>query len=157
MNKRRTSRTFLPKLAAAALLAGLAAAPARAGMPAAAQPTGKKKPAASATKPAAATPAARQRSERPSGEDFYIIVSVNQAEQSLVLKLPTEVTTAIKVNDQTVYLNENGQRIKFADLHAGDTVYLVHRHLADNEEVAVRIRKGPMTVQELHRRYLTFS
>jgi hypothetical protein len=147
MNKRPNYRTFLAKLAAAALLAGLAAAPAIA-----AQPASQKKPPASATKPAA-----RQPSERQAREDFYIIISVNQAEKSLVLKLPTEVTTSMKVSDQTAYVNENGQSITFADLHAGDTVYVVHRRVTDNEEVAVRIRKGPMTVQELHRRYVPFS
>jgi hypothetical protein len=152
MNKRRITRMLLPNLAAAALLAGLAA-------PAvAAPPAGQKKPPASATKPAARTP-----SEGQAREDFYIVVSVNQPAKNLVLKLPTEVTMSIDVNDKTVYLDENGRPITFADLHAGDTVYVVHRRMAGSpaaagdEELAVRIRKGPMTPQELHRRYLTFS
>jgi len=152
MNRTGISKTFLGKLATAFLLGAALAA-----TPTAARPAIQQKPAASGPKQTSGTPAPRRAPAGTSGEDFYIVVSVNQAQKSLVLKLPTEVTTVMRVNDQTVYLDENGRRIGFADLHAGDTVYATHQHPAGNEEMAVRIRKGPMTVQELHRRYVPSS
>jgi hypothetical protein len=155
MSDRKTNGSIFRGRVAAALLAGLGLITVcAAARPAAAQ----KNPARAAQKSAtgSAPPATNRPAAANAAEDFYIIISVNESQNSLVLKLPTEVTTIMTVNAQTTYLDENGKRIGLADLHAGDTVYLIHRHAGNGEEIAVRIRKGPMTLAELHRRFLTF-
>lgn len=90
-------------------------------------------------------------------EQFFIISSVDQKKKELVLKLPTEVTQLMRVSDSTVYLGEDGKPIEFGSLRAGDTVYINSERGADGVLVARRIRKGPMTLEELHRRYLSGS
>jgi hypothetical protein len=100
---------------------------------------------------------AAQSSKAPvsarSGEEFFIISSVDIAKKQLLVKEPTEITELLQVNDKTRYSDKNGKAIQFADLRAGDTVYI--RSTATSAgKVAVDIRKGPMTLEELHRRYL---
>lgn len=100
---------------------------------------------------------AAQSSKSPvsarSGEEFFIISSVDIAKKQLLLKEPTEITELLQVNDKTRYSDKNGKAIQFADLRAGDTVYI--RSTATSAgKVAVDIRKGPMTLEELRRRYL---
>ena len=87
------------------------------------------------------------------GEEFFIISSVDTAKKQLLLKEPTEITELLQVNDKTHYTDKSGRPIQFADLRAGDTVYIRSTPAAGGK-VAVTIRKGPMTVEELHRRYL---
>ncbi len=105
-------------------------------------------------------PAQAQKSKKPPpparGEDFFILSSVDQAKRRLVLKLPTEVTRVMAVTGKTAYLDEQGKPIHLSELRAGDTVYVAHQPGNDADEIALRIRKGPMTVAELHRRYLKF-
>lgn len=91
--------------------------------------------------------------EDASAGDFFIISSVDLAKQQLLLKFPTEVTEVMRVNGNTRYLDEGGKPIKLADLRAGDTVYVTSVHGAEGL-TAVRIRKGPMTLEALHQRYL---
>jgi len=86
--------------------------------------------------------------------EFFIISSVNVSKQQLVLKLPTEVTELVRVTHKTVCLDEDGKVIQFQDLRAGDTVYVTLAHSSDGPRDALRIRRGPMTLEELHRRYL---
>ncbi len=100
-----------------------------------------------AEKPAQVRPA--------SSEDFFIISSVDANKQELVLKHPTEVTELIRVTDRTSYFDEQGKPLQFKDLRAGDTVYVTLSRTTDCPSLASRIRKGPMTVEELHRRYLS--
>ena len=88
-----------------------------------------------------------------SSEDFFIISSVDRARQQLLLKFPTEVTEVMRVEGSTRYFDESGKPIKLADLRAGDTVY-VKSVRGPGGLTAVRIRKGPMTLEELRRRYL---
>ena len=90
------------------------------------------------------------------GGDFFIISSVDGPKQQIVLKKPTEVTELVRVTDTTVYLNEDGRAVSFKDLRAGDTVYVTVRSEREGLPVAIRIRKGPMTPDELHRRYLKY-
>lgn len=92
------------------------------------------------------------RDDTSSG-DFFIISSVDLGRQQLLLKFPTEVTEVMRVNDDTRYFDERGKPIKLADLRAGDTVYVTSTR-GGQGSVAVRVRKGPMTLEELHRRYL---
>lgn len=87
-----------------------------------------------------------------SGEGFFIISSVDIAKKQLLLKEPTEITELLQVNDKTRYADKNGKAIQFADLRAGDTVF-IRTATTPAGKVAVSIRKGPMTVEELHRRY----
>jgi 3-dehydroquinate synthase class II len=87
------------------------------------------------------------------GEEFFIISSVDMAKKQLLLKEPTEITEILQVNDNTRYTDKNGKTIQFADLRAGDTVF-IRVGGGSGGKVAVSIRKGPMTVGELRLRYL---
>lgn len=92
---------------------------------------------------------------RPSvGEEFFIVSSVDIKKKQIVLKRPTEVTELVLVNEKTVSLDEQGKPVPVKDLRAGDTVYVTTAPLSGGGRVALRIRKGPMTPEELHRRYL---
>jgi len=82
---------------------------------------------------------------------FFIISSVNSDKLELLVKLPTEVTQLMRVDGETKYLDRGGRSIGLADFRAGDTVYIVR---SPKTGVAREIRKGPMTVAELQRRYL---
>jgi hypothetical protein len=87
-------------------------------------------------------------------DEFFILSSLDAARSRIVLKRPTEVTLAMRVNDNTAYRSEQGKPLKLTDLRAGDTVYITYRPDAAGEPTAVLVRQGPMTVQELQRRYL---
>ncbi|MBI1941045.1 MAG: hypothetical protein HYS33_06020 [Acidobacteria bacterium] len=89
--------------------------------------------------------------------EFYIISSVDVKENQIVLKRPTEVTELIQISDKTAFLDEDGKKIRFENLRAGDTVWVMASGKAQGIRVASQIRKGPMTAQELHRRYLKFD
>ncbi|HEV3058095.1 MAG TPA: hypothetical protein VGY48_07590 [Vicinamibacterales bacterium] len=86
----------------------------------------------------------------PSAE-FFIISSINPAKQQVLVKRPTEVTQVMRVDEHTKYIDRTGKAIALADLRAGDTVYIMLKPKTDS---VVEIRKGPMTVAELQRRYL---
>jgi hypothetical protein len=87
------------------------------------------------------------------GEEFFIVSSVDITKKQLLLKEPTEITQLIQVNDKTRYLDKDGKPMQFGDLRAGDTIY-VRSSTTSAGRVAVSIRKGPMTLQELQRHYL---
>jgi hypothetical protein len=87
------------------------------------------------------------------GEEFFMISSVDITKKQLLVKEPTEITQLLQVNDKTRYTDKSGKTMQFADLRAGDTVY-VRSAGTSASRVAVSIRKGPMTVEELHRRYV---
>jgi hypothetical protein len=89
-----------------------------------------------------------------SDEQFFIISSVDLKRNQLVLKRPTEVTVLMDVNDKTVVLDEKGKPLHLKDLRAGDTVFVTSRKDDDDTPLATRIRKGYMTPEEVHRRYL---
>ena len=72
---------------------------------------------------------------------------------ALLLAVQACTKELLQVNDKTRYTDKNGKAMQFADLRAGDTVYI--RSAATRAgKLAVSVRKGPMTVEELHRRYL---
>jgi hypothetical protein len=102
-----------------------------------------------------ATSVSAQAKKTASGEEFFIVASVDQAKSQLLLKHPTEVTTLLNVNDKTRLLNEKGEAIRLSDLRAGDTVWVVSSG-SGPDATAVRIRKGSMTVADLHRYYLDY-
>ena len=61
------------------------------------------------------------------------------------------MTEVLRVDAQTKYIDRGGKAISLTDLRAGDTVYILVR---SKTESVLEIRKGPMTVAELQRRYL---
>lgn len=87
------------------------------------------------------------------GEEFFIVSSVDITKRQLLLKEPTEITQLIQVNDKTRYTDRTGKAMQFGDLRAGDTIY-IRSTTTSAGRVAVSIRKGPMTLQELQRHYL---
>ena len=87
------------------------------------------------------------------GEQFFIVSSVDITKRQLLLKEPTEITQLIQVNDKTRYTDSNGKSMQFGDLRAGDTIYIKSANTSAGR-VAVSIRKGPMTLEELRRHYL---
>ena len=95
-----------------------------------------------------------QDKKNSSGESFYIVGSVDRAKSQILLKLPTEVTILIKVDDKTQFVDETGKAIKLADLQTGNTVWVTAS--GGDQPVATRIRKGPMTLADLHQLYLDY-
>jgi hypothetical protein len=87
-------------------------------------------------------------------DEFFIISSVNLPKHQLVLKLPTEVTMLMTVDGKTDIVGENGQKMNIGELRSGDTVYITYVTSGEGES-ALKIRLGPMTVKELHQRYLS--
>ncbi|MBZ5542109.1 MAG: hypothetical protein LAO07_00330 [Acidobacteriia bacterium] len=94
---------------------------------------------------------------RAADEDFFIVSSVDLKQQQIVLKRPTEVTQLVKVSDKTAIRDEEGKTIPLKTLRAGDTVYVAEATAPDGSRLATRIHKAPMTVEELHRRYVPFQ
>jgi len=102
--------------------------------------------------------AAEKEPARPTAdEEFFIVSSVDLQKDQIVLKRPTEVTQLVQVSNKTVIRNEEGKTIPLKNLRAGDTVYVAFAAGAEAPRVAARIRKAPMTVEELHRRYVPFQ
>lgn len=89
--------------------------------------------------------------------EFYIVSSVNVSKSQILLKRPTEVTVLMQVNQKTRILNEQGKSMLLSNLRAGSTVWIVSApDKSGGEPIAVSIREGPMTVQDLHRLYLDY-
>ena len=99
---------------------------------------------------ATSLPAASAAGER---EEFFILSSVDAARGRMVLKRPTEVTLLMQVTGQTAYRDEQGKPLRLADLRTGDTLFITFRQSPAGEPTALRVRLGPMTLQEM-RRYL---
>jgi hypothetical protein len=97
-----------------------------------------------------------QGKKNPAGEAFFMISSVDVPKSQILLKRPTEVTLLMKVNDKTQIRDENGKSLHLSDLHAGDTVWVKSSDSIKDQPLAISIRKGPMTVQDLHRYYLDY-
>jgi hypothetical protein len=89
-------------------------------------------------------------------EEFFIVSSVDSGKGSMVVKRPTEVTLTMGLTEKTRCRDEQGKPIRATDLRAGDTVFIASDRNASGQPVAASIRRGPMTVPELHRRYLRF-
>jgi hypothetical protein len=106
--------------------------------------------AAAASIAGAATPAP------VSAEEFFIVSSVDSGKGLMVVKRPTEVTLTMGLSEKTRCRDEQGKPIRSTDLRAGDTVFIASDRNASGQPVAASIRRGPMTVPELHRRYLRF-
>ena len=98
---------------------------------------------------------AAQEKRTAAGEEFFLIASIDQSKSQVLLKRASEVTTLAQVTPKTQYLDEKGKPIRLSDLRAGDTVWAVTSGSEDNLTVT-RLRKGPMTVAELHQYYLDY-
>lgn len=90
-----------------------------------------------------------------SGEQFYIIASVDQPKSQILVKRPTEVTLLIHVTPKTRILNDQGKPVAMSLLRAGDTIWALTSG-SGSELTAIRIREGEMTVADLHRYYLDY-
>jgi hypothetical protein len=86
-------------------------------------------------------------------EEFFIVSSVDTGKGQVLLKRPTEITELLQVNDKTHYTGRNGKAMQLSDLRAGDTVY-IRSTSTPAGRLAVSIRRAPMTLDELHRRYV---
>jgi hypothetical protein len=110
--------------------------------------------------PSAAGPSAARATlplkKTSAGEQFFIVASLDLQKSQLLLKYPTEVTLLVKANGQTKFVDESGTPMKLSDLRAGDTVWLTSSASPDGT-AALKIRKGEMTVPDLHRYYLDYS
>src|SRR3984893_2459934 len=98
-------------------------------------------------------PRAATASPATATDDFFIVSSVDIAQKRLVLKRPSEVTVLVRVTEKTSYRSEENRPLQLGDLRAGDTVF-IRLGTGSEADVAKTIRKGPMTLDELHRRYL---
>jgi hypothetical protein len=89
------------------------------------------------------------------GEYFFIIGSVDQAQQQLLLKWPTEVTLLLKITPDTKFVSEANKPLRLSDFRAGDTVWVTYTGTGDTA-TATHVRAGIMTVADLHRDYLDY-
>ena len=99
----------------------------------------------------------QEKGSAPSGDEFFIISSVDTVKDQLVLKHPTEVTELMLLTPKTSCLDEHGKPFPCKNLRAGDTVFVVAGRASGGVRTATRIRIGPMTAAEVHRRYMTFQ
>jgi hypothetical protein len=105
--------------------------------------------------PFVAPSTAAEDKKTPAGESFFMIASVDQSKSQVLLKRPTEVTLLVSVNANTKYLDDSGQPLKVSDFRAGDTVWVTTSGGGD-QPAATRIRKGQLTVADLHHYYLDY-
>jgi hypothetical protein len=91
----------------------------------------------------------------PAAAEFFIVSSIDAAHSRLILKRPTDVTVTVRVTAGTRILDEQGKERHLADLRAGDTAWITATKNPAGELTAVLVRLGPMTVEELQRRYLS--
>ena len=83
-------------------------------------------------------------------DEFFIISSVDPVRARIVVKRPTEVTAVLTVPPTATLQGERGETLRITDLRSGDTIYAV----VNASLIVTSLRRGPMTVDELRRRYL---
>jgi hypothetical protein len=96
-----------------------------------------------------------QDKKTAAGESFFIVGSVDPSKSQFLLKRPTEVTLLVKADNNTKLLDDAGKPLMISDFRAGDTVW-VQTSGGGAEPTAVRLRKGEMTIADLHRYYLDY-
>ena len=89
------------------------------------------------------------------GEQFFIVASVDLQKSQLLLKHPTEVTLVLMTSSKTQFADDAGKPLKLSDFRSGDTVWVTSSTVA-GDATATRIRKGIMSVADLHRFYLDY-
>ncbi|HVB86426.1 MAG TPA: hypothetical protein VNK23_07170 [Candidatus Dormibacteraeota bacterium] len=90
-----------------------------------------------------------------SGEQFFIVASIDQQNNQLLLKRPTEVTVLVKIDAKTKYFNDEGKPIPISSFRAGDTVWAKVTDSATDPSV-IEMREGEMTLADLHKYYLDY-
>lgn len=107
------------------------------------------------TPPRPAPSHSKQVINTPTGEQFFIVASIDKQNSQLLLKRPTEVTVLVKITPSTKYLNDAGKAVSLSTFRAGDTVWA---KLSGNstEPTVTEMREGEMTVADLHRYYLDY-
>lgn len=110
---------------------------------------------ASAARPLPMASPSKEEVKTTSGEQFFIVASIDQQNSQLLLKRPTEVTVLVKVTPQTKYLSDTGKPITLGEFHAGDTVWAKILN-GEKDPTVIEMRHGQMTVADLHRYYLDY-
>jgi hypothetical protein len=90
-----------------------------------------------------------------SGEQFFIVASIDRQNSQLLLKRPTEVTLLVKIGPKTKYLDKDGHSTTLSGFRAGDTVWAKLSN-DSTEPTVIEMREGQMTVADLHRYYLDY-
>jgi hypothetical protein len=155
MNRFSRSLFFASVLSLAAAVPGTALAQYRgAGGPPRTRPM--KPPARTlTTPPMPVASSSKEVVKTASGEQFFIIASIDRQNSQLLLKRPTEVTVLVKVSANTKYLNASGKPTTLATFRAGDTVWAKLSGDSDEPNV-IQMREGQMTVADLHKYYLDY-
>ena len=99
-------------------------------------------------------PVRAQTAPTKSGDEFFVVSSVDRTHNALILLAPTEIASVYQLTDKTQFFDENGKPLKLTDFRAGDTIFGSYLKKPDGTLVLERVRKGMMTVAELRRRYL---
>lgn len=90
------------------------------------------------------------------GEQFFIVASIDRQNSQLLLKRPTEVTLLVKISPNAKYFADGGKATTLASFRAGDTVWA--KLTGDSTEpTLVEMREGQMTVADLHTYYLDYA
>lgn len=107
------------------------------------------------TPPRPVASSSKQIINTPTGEQFFIVASIDKQNSQLLLKRPTEVTVLVKISPSTKYFNNAGKAVSLSSFRAGDTVWA---KLSGNstEPTVTQMREGEMTLADLHRYYLDY-
>ncbi len=107
------------------------------------------------TPPRPATSPSKQEVNTATGEQFFIVASIDRPNSQLLLKRPTEVTVLVKIGPNSKYLGDNGKTVALSSFRSGDTVWA---KVSGNgpEPTLVEMREGEMTLADLHKYYLDY-
>jgi hypothetical protein len=90
-----------------------------------------------------------------SGEQFFIVASIDKQNSQVLLKRPTEVTVLVKIDSKTKYFSDSGKPETLANFRAGDTVWV--KLSGDGPEPSlIQMRQGEMSLADLHRYFLDY-
>jgi hypothetical protein len=90
------------------------------------------------------------------GDQFFVISSIDRTKHLLVLLQATEITEIMNTTDKTQYFAMNGKPEKLTDLRSGDCVYVVFHKEKDGSLAVDKVTQGVMTVAELRKRYVPY-
>lgn len=107
------------------------------------------------TPPRAPVSPSKEVVKTSSGEQFFIVASIDRQNNQLLLKRPTEVTVLVKIDAKTKYFNDQGKAIPLSSFRAGDTVWAKVTD-SSTDPTVTEMREGEMTLAELHKYYLDY-
>jgi hypothetical protein len=90
---------------------------------------------------------------KETADEFFIVSEVNLRKHEVVMEEPSQITLTMNLTGKTVFQDDQGHALPINDLQAGETVYATYELDSKGAVTALTIREGPMTVEELHRRY----